>query len=160
MIALAFSTFHATTFLLVPLLLLYRGGGLGNTLQGLNTAVGLGLFVALWATTHVATRQALRGIDMTGAGPIDGDALVARAFRWGGVNGVMFLLVLGAAIFGGSVAARPESAFQGVVFLIAALVPGSAVAFAIGAVVGVAFAGIDLVLMGIARRSVRSVISG
>lgn len=57
----ALATFHASAFVAVALLVLYAGGGLGSALQGLNTAVGLGLFVALWATTYVATRNALRG---------------------------------------------------------------------------------------------------
>lgn len=150
----AFATFHATTFLLVPLLLAYRGGGLGQTLQGLNTLVGLGLFVAVWVTTYIATSMAMRDLDLTSGLPVDGDKLMRRALVWGGVNGVMFLLVLLSGFATANAISRPENIVQGTLFLIAAMFPGGAIAFVIGALVGVVFAGIDLLLLGVAARLV------
>src|SRR5207302_11331737 len=61
------ATFHATTFVLAIVLFAYSGGGLGGALSGLNTFVGLGLFVALWATTYFTTSKALAGLDLIGS---------------------------------------------------------------------------------------------
>ena len=157
----AFATFHASAFALVILLVVYRGGGLGQALQGLNTAVGLGLFLALWSTTYVATRQALRGLGIGRPLPVDANALTARAVRWGAVNGVMFLAVLALVIPGGFAlthlgdvlaALRGPTAVQSTLFVLGGLVVASAVALVVGALIGLLFSGVDLFLLGIAAR--------
>jgi len=58
------ATFHASTFVLAIVLFAYSRGGLGGALSGLNTFVGLGLFVALWVTTYFTTARALAGLDL------------------------------------------------------------------------------------------------
>lgn len=160
LVVLAFATFHATSFVLIGVLIAYRGGGLGQTLQGLNTVVGLGLFIALWVTTYIATRNALQGIDVSSGARIDGDALIRGAFRWGGLNGVMFLLVLASGLLVANMRIQAENVMQTVLFAFAALVPASVVAFLIGALVGVLFAGVDLILLGVAARILRSTLGG
>lgn len=160
LVVLAFATFHATAFVLIGFLIAYRGGGLGQTLQGLNTAVGLGLFIALWATTYIATRNALRGIDVSSGTRIDADALIGSAARWGGLNGVMFLLVLVLGLFVANLRIQAENVMQTVLFAFAALFPASVVAFVVGALVGVVFAGVDLILLGVAARILRSTLGG
>ena len=163
LIAWAFATFHASAFALVLLLLVYRGGGLGLALQGLNTAVGVGLFVALWTTTYIATRQALRGLGLGRASPIDAHALTARAVRWGALNGVMFLAVLALVIPGGYAvthlgdildALRGPTAIQSTLFVLGGLVVASSVSLVVGALIGLMFSGIDLILLGVAARLV------
>jgi len=52
------ATFHATAFVLAIVLFVYSRDALGAGLSGLNTFVGLGLFVALWGTTYVTTSRA------------------------------------------------------------------------------------------------------
>ena len=94
LITWSLATFHAALFVLVIVLFGYRGGGLGGALGGLNTFVGLGLFVALWATTYLTTSRALKGLDLIGSAR-DRRAYPRRAFRWGAANGMSFLVVLG-----------------------------------------------------------------
>ncbi len=88
------ATFHATAFVLVIVLFGYSGGGLGGALGGLNTFVGLGLFLALWATTYLTTSRALRGLDLIGSAR-DRGMYPRRALRWGAANGMTFLAILG-----------------------------------------------------------------
>src|SRR5688500_13784389 len=88
------ATFHTTVFVLAIVLLAYSGGGLGSALSGLNTSAGLGLFVALWATTYLTTARALKGLDLIGSSR-DSESYGRRAFRWGAANGISFLGVLG-----------------------------------------------------------------
>jgi hypothetical protein len=161
LIAWAFATFHASAFVLVILLLVYRAGGLGQALQGLNTAVGLGLFLALWTTTFIATRQALRGLGLGMPSPVNADRLIGRATRWGALNGVVFLFVLALVIPGGYAlthlgdvfnALRGPTAIQSVLFVIGGLIVASSVALVVGALIGLVFSGIDLVLLGVAAR--------
>lgn len=159
----AFATFHAAAFVLVLLLLIYRGGGLGQALQGLNTAVGLGLFLALWTTTYVATRRALRGLGLDAPAQIDAGALTARALRWGALNGVMFLAVLALVVPGGYAithlsdlvqALRGPTAVQSALFVLGGLVVSGTVALVVGALIGLLLAGVDLFLLGMAARIV------
>src|SRR6267143_3249376 len=88
------ATFHATTFVLAIVLFAYSRGGLGGALGGLNTLVGLGLFVALWATTYVTTSRALEGLDLVRSAR-DREAYARRTLRWGARNGMAFLAILG-----------------------------------------------------------------
>lgn len=159
----AFATFHAAAFVLVLLLLVYRGGGLGKALQGLNTAVGLGLFLALWTTTYVATRGALRGLGLDAPAQIDAGALTARALRWGALNGVMFLAVLALVVPGGYAithlsdvvqALRGPTAVQSTLFVLGGLVVSGTVALVVGALIGLLLSGVDLFLLGMAARIV------
>src|SRR5438093_8586197 len=87
------ATFHATVFVLAIVLFAYSRDGLGAALGGLNTFVGLGLFVALWVTTYMTTSRALEGLDLIGSRDRSGYA--RRAFRWGAANGMSFLAILG-----------------------------------------------------------------
>src|SRR2546428_13480213 len=88
------ATFHATVFVLVIVLFAYSRDALGAGLSGLNTFAGLGLFVALWATTYATTSRALKGLDLI-ASARDRSGYAGRAFRWGAVNGMSFFVILG-----------------------------------------------------------------
>src|SRR2546428_12394936 len=88
------ATFHATAFVLAIVLFAYSRGALGAGLSGLNTFVGLGLFLALWATTYLTTSQALKGLDLL-ASARDRVGYPWRALRWGAANGMSFLAILG-----------------------------------------------------------------
>src|SRR4051812_42331149 len=76
-------TFHSATLVVVLVWLAYRGGGLGSALSSLNTLVGLGLYVALWATTLFTARRALSGLDWPSDRPSVMSAFFWRALRWG-----------------------------------------------------------------------------
>lgn len=145
------ATFHATAFVLAIVLFLYSRDALGAGLSGLNTVVGLGLFVALWATTYVTTSRALEGLDLIGSAG-DRDRYARRAFRWGAANGMSFLAILGiVAIATAVLNTRPgqvPSGILGPALFIApiALVVSAAVGGAVGALFGI----IDLGLFALA----------
>jgi hypothetical protein len=165
LIVWALATFHASAFVLVAIFLIYRGGGLGQALQGLNTLVGFALFLALWTTTFFATRGALRGFDVAAPSPIDGGLFIWRALRWGAMNGITFFAVLAAGVIVSLILTHLSdfvqsltgpTVLQGVGIAALYITFGSLFASAIGGVVGLVFAGIDLILLGIAARIVRA----
>ena len=145
------ATFHATTFVLAIVLFAYSGGGLGGALSGLNTFVGLGLFVALWATTYFTTSKALAGLDLIGSAR-DRDGYVRRTLRWGSRNGMAFLSILGiVALFAAVSNTRPGQVASGILFPALFVAPiALVVSAAVGGAVGVIFGFIDLALFGLA----------
>jgi hypothetical protein len=145
------ATFHATVFVLAIVLLAYPGGGLGTALSGLNTFVGLGLFVALWATTYLTTARALRGLDVIGS-TRDRGGYGRRAFRWGAANGMAFLAILGTvALATALTTTRPGQVPSGILLPFLFIAPIALVVSAgVGGIVGVLFGIIDLALFAVA----------
>jgi len=145
------ATFHTTVFVLVIVLFAYSGGGLGGALGGLNTFAGLGLFVALWATTYVTTARALRGLDLIGSAR-DRGGYGRRAFRWGAANGMSFLAILGIVAIAAAVAnTRPGQVASGILVPALFIAPiALVVSAAVGGVVGVIFGIVDLGLFAVA----------
>jgi hypothetical protein len=145
------TTFHTTVFVLVIVLFAYSGGGLGQALSGLNTFAGLGLFVALWATTYVTTVRALAGLDLIGSAR-DRGGYGRRAFRWGAANGMSFLAVLGIVVVVVAVAnTRPGQVGSGILLPALSIAPiALVVSAAVGGAVGVLFGIIDLALFRLA----------
>jgi hypothetical protein len=145
------ATFHATVFVLVIVLFGYSGGGLGGALGGLNTFVGLGLFVALWATTYLTTSRALRGLDLIGSGR-DRGTYPRRAVRWGAANGISFLAILGiVAILTAISNTRPGQVTSGILFPALFILPiALAVSAVVGGVIGGFFGIVDLALFALA----------
>jgi hypothetical protein len=148
------ATFHTTLFVLAILLFAYSGGGLGTALSGLNTFVGLGLFVALWATTYLTTARALRGLDVIGSAR-DRGGYGRRAFRWGAANGMAFLAILGTvALITALGSTRPGQVPSGILLPALFIAPIALVVSAgVGGVVGVLFGFIDLALFAVAGLS-------
>jgi hypothetical protein len=145
------ATFHATAFVLAIVLFVYSRDALGAGLSGLNTFVGLGLFVALWATTYVTTSRAVEGLDLIGSAR-DRDGYARRAFRWGAANGMSFLLILGIVAIATAVSnTRPGQVATGILFPALFIAPiALVVSAAVGGVVGVIFGIIDLGLFALA----------
>ena len=148
------ATFHATVFVLVIVLFGYSGGGLGGALGGLNTFVGLGLFVALWATTYLTTSRALRGLDLIESGR-DRGKYPRRALRWGAANGMSFLAILGVVSIVTAIAnTRPGQVTSGILFPALFILPiALIVSAAVGGAVGALFGIIDLGLFALAGLS-------
>jgi hypothetical protein len=145
------ATFHTTIFVLVIVLLGYSGGGLGGALSGLNTLAGLGLFVALWATTYVTTSRALKGLDLIGSAR-DRGGYARRAFRWGAANGMSFLAILGGVAIVVAISnTRPGQVGSGILLPALFIAPiALVVSAAFGGAVGVIFGVIDLGLFAVA----------
>ncbi len=156
--AWALGTAHAALLTLVPVLLAFRGGGLGDTLDGLNTAGGLALYALLWAVSLLGTVGALRRIGPEADARTD--RVVGAGALWGGVAGAAFLVVLLLAalsyatargIAGGNVGLRDIASVASVLGVGLGL--GGALAFALGAMVGALLALIDVALLTAARAS-------
>jgi hypothetical protein len=145
------ATFHATAFVLAIVLFAYSRGALGAGLSGLNTFVGLGLFMALWATTYFTTRRALQGLDLI-ASARDRGGYPRRAIRWGAANGMSFLVILGVVAVGTAIAnTSPGQVTSGILFPALFIAPiALIVSAAVGGVVGAVFGIIDLGLFALA----------
>ena len=144
------ATFHATVFVLAIVLFAFSRDALGAGLSGLNTFVGLGLFVALWATTYLTTARALKGLDVIGSYG-DRRGYARRAFRWGAANGMSFLVVLGlVALITGVSKTRPDQVASGILVPALFIAPiALVVSAAVGGAVGVLFGFIDLGLFAL-----------
>lgn len=145
------ATFHATAFVLAIVLFAYSRDALGAGLSGLNTFVGLGLFVALWATTYFTTSRALMGLDLI-ASARDRDDYVRRTFRWGAANGMSFLVILGIVAIGTAIAnTRPDQVTSGILFPALFIAPIALIfSAAVGGAVGAFFGVVDLALFALA----------
>jgi hypothetical protein len=145
------ATFHATTFVLAIVLFAYSRNALGAGLSGLNTFVGLGLFVALWATTYLTTSRALTGLDLISSAR-DRGVYPRRTLRWGAANGMSFLAILGLVALIAAIAnARSGQVTSGILVPALFIAPIALVASAaVGGAVGALFGIIDLALFAVA----------
>jgi hypothetical protein len=145
------ATFHATVFVLAIVLFAYSRDALGAGLSGLNTFVGLGLFVALWATTYVTTSRALKGLDLIGSAR-DRGGYPRRTLRWGAANGMSFLAILGIVAVVTAIAnTQPGQVISGILFPALFIAPiALIVSAAVGGAVGALFGIIDLTLFALA----------
>ena len=145
------ATFHATAFVLAIVLFAYSRDALGAGLSSLNTFVGLGLFMALWATTYLTTSQALKGLDLI-ASARDRGGYPWRALRWGAANGMSFLAILGVVAVVTAISnTRPGQVASGILVLALFIAPiALVVSAAVGGAVGAFFGIIDIVLLSLA----------
>ena len=136
------ATFHTGLFVICLVIVLYWNGTLGDLLHNLNTLIGLTFFVVLWCTTWWCTRKARRGITLlTPAGLLPSGELLSRGTAWGGVNGILFAVILFLGLGISSTIPAPLYAL----FL-------SIPAFFIGGIVGVLLAVVDSTLLAISQR--------
>jgi hypothetical protein len=149
------AAFHAGFLFAVLIALVYAGGGLGNLLSGLNTWLGLGLYAVFWATTWWTTRRAARGFAWSA---LDRPAALAgrlwRVALWGGLNGVLFFLIVLGLIVGNVLAlvlVGRAQASEILSFVVFGGAIGAAVSFVAGVVVALLFALLDGALLALAR---------
>lgn len=142
LLAWALASFHVVALVVGGVLLLHLVGALGSLLQGVGTALGLGLYLALWTATWRTNARWLREADLTGV-----RTTVVPGAKWGAVTGVAFfavVLVVVAVAVGQPVLAA--------VLLLA----GTLVSPVVGAAVGAGFAALDYLLVRAARRLARA----
>jgi hypothetical protein len=125
-------------------------GSLGDLLGGLDTLVGLGLYLALWASTWWTTRQVLRSVADAGT-DASTVAVVGTGGKWAGANGAVFFWILLAGFAVVNVPRDLGTALEAVPFLLVAGGVGSLLALGVGGFVGVLFAALDLALVRAAR---------
>ena len=146
-------SFHAAVLTLLLVLLGFRGGRLGDALGGLDTAVGLAIFALLWAISWWATARATRGLPSIDAALESGAAHIFwRAWAAGGLAGFVFLLSLAVLALlatalddpGRIRGIDPDLMTLSVALAVLFYLPvASAFAYAIGGLIGVAFALLD-----------------
>jgi hypothetical protein len=132
------ASFHAATLLVAPLALLYAVDALGSLLQGVHTATGLGLYLALWGLTWWTNGRWLAATRLDGP-----RGAIRPAATWGAVTGVGFLIALLAAV----AVALPDPVFVAVLALV-----GAPVSALVGAVAGAGFAALDLLIVATGKR--------
>lgn len=134
------ATTNTVAFVLAALLPAYASGGLSDVLPGLNTAVGVVVFLALWAVVGVTTHWLLGHLDLTETSP-------GRVTLWAGacgaLDGIVFLVGVVLALGVPSALVGPLE-LQSVVLI--ALI-GAPIAAVVGAVVGVLAGLLDLMLL-------------
>lgn len=150
-------TFHAILFELGLAMLLYLDGSLGRRLGEYKVLVGIGVFAVLWACTLWCTRRAVRGVlailpSYTADVPIPVRRILRQGVLWGGLNGVVFLFVVLVLLdliqlFFLYLNYNLGSISFLIFMLVAGTTMGSVGAFALGAVLGLVIALVDLGLL-------------
>lgn len=141
-----FAAFHAAALTLVSVWLIHLSAALGDLLGGLDTALGLVLYLLLWGVVWWATGRAFDD-----AGPTE-RSLRARAwagFQYGVLTGVGFLLVVLAGATVAFLVAGGELVSIAVISVV-----GSIVAALFGGAIGVVFAAVDGPLARVGERLV------
>jgi hypothetical protein len=129
----ALASFHAALVLVVPLTAAHAvaPSGVGGLLAGLDTLVGVALYLVLWGSTWWSNRRYLAASEFD-----DLRGTLRAGAKWGAVTGLpLFLCVVVAALL----VTTP-------VFAALLLVVGGLVALLVGGVVGATLAGVDVAL--------------
>ncbi len=134
---------------LVIVVLIYFFGDLGETLDDLNTLLGLGLFAYLWAVIWVTTSGALRRLGWPNAAGL-AEAIEA-AVPWGGFAGAAIVIV---PSFGGALVLAAygvltldgEALLRALIIVPFGIVAG-AVAFGVGGLIGLTLGVLDYALV-------------
>jgi hypothetical protein len=131
--AWALASFHAALLVVAPLAVAHAIAPVtvGDLLDGLDTLVGVALFVVLWGSTWWSNRRYLAACDFG-----DASGTLRAGTRWGAVTG---LPLLGCVVVAVLVATNPT-------FTALVVVAGGLAAPLAGALVGTLFAALDLVV--------------
>ncbi|WP_435359553.1 hypothetical protein [Haloarchaeobius sp. DFWS5] len=140
-----FGTFHAVTLTVVGVLSLHLGGSVGDLLQGLSTAVGFAAFLFLWGLSMWTATAVLQRVTLFGPTRSTKSAILTASAVWGGVTGASFLAGVVLTIAVNSAGALPT---LGLLLILAFVF---ALAFLVGALVGIVFGLLDLGLLALAR---------
>ena len=153
--AFGLGTFHAALLVLLLLVPLFLLADLGSTLEGLGTALGLGVFGGLWAISVYCTYRAMAAVELRPGSTDTPDGLVGEGQRWGAYAGAFFLWVLVLAGFIYFLQRAPMDTLAASVFVGSTVILiGTLFAAPIGAFIGTVFTALDMALLSIARRLV------
>lgn len=142
-----FATFHTAALVVVGVAVFHLSGTLGDALAGLDTATGLLVYAALWATTWGTNRRVLAAASPDGAVR----PLLVAGVVWGAVTAAAFLLelvallVVARALSGEIAASGVSPSLLGVLVVVVVL------AALVGGVVGAVLAAVDAVAARAAR---------
>lgn len=147
LIAWSLGAFHAATLVAVLVALGHANGSLGNLLDGLNTVVGLALYLLLWVLSWRASHGVLARVppaklERGGAGAALNWGLAGGAF-----SGMAFFVVIALVAIAPAILQTGEPLSFGIILFI-----GLGVAGIVGAFVGGLFALLDVALFRVAGR--------
>jgi hypothetical protein len=151
--AFALGTFHAIILVWLFVTLSFRNGSLGETLDNLDTAVGLALFAAIWMV--VGAIGAIAVVRLPGGTSTDRIGIIRQGTLVGAAGGaaigglIAVILFFGAAI--PAVASGGVSSAVGVAIAMVIAVAAIAAAGIVGGGLGWAFAMTDLALLEVSR---------
>ena len=139
------ATFHTVSFVVAVVVGFHVRGTLATSLSRLDTSLGAGSFLMLWALTWTATRAGLRALES------DDDhvslSIVMRLTVAGGWNGIgVFGALFIVYLF--NLARHGTPALTFVPLLVLGIAVGGSLAFIIGAVVGFVYGLVDAALLG------------
>lgn len=145
LLTVALATFDAVAFVLALVLTGHAAGVLSGLLAGLNTVVGVVVFLYLWALVVLGVEWALAPVSLEES---PAGMLALRAVGAGGLVGAAFLLgvvlfAVAPLVFGGGLTLWT----LGLIVLI-----GAAIAITTGAAVGLLLGLVDLALYRLAGR--------
>ncbi|GAB6879576.1 hypothetical protein JCM17823_18500 [Halorubrum gandharaense] len=170
---LAFATAHVGGLGVLAVLLLHWQGALGGALEPLSTTVGVALFLALWAITLATHHWGFRltppwsvaagglAADATLTGERSAPRYVAVGGAAGAVTGAGFFVTLVGGTVVATIAGDPSSLtgvtdptvlYEVGTLLALVLSVGTVIALTVGAVVGLATATMDVLLVGVVGR--------
>ena len=132
--------------MLVAVWLVHLSGALGDLLGGLDTALGLGLYVLLWGLVWWATGKAFARVDPASGAPRERGR---AGFRYGALTGAGFVLVLAVLAF---VAVLAGGGALVPVLIVGTV--GSLLALLVGGAIGILFALLDAPLVRAGERLV------
>ena len=149
-LGLAMGTLNTCLFMLALVLSLYLSIDLGEILDDLSPAIGLGVFGLLWAVTCFCTCRGWQEVDG------GSNSYFSASAKWGAFNGLSFFMAVLAVIlsvtFVGAVAEGNRDAAGGAIALgIIAGGIGTILSSLVGLIFGVAFGAFDLLLLTLAR---------
>ena len=85
--AFALGTFHALILVWLFVMLAFGAGSLGETLDGLNTLVGLAIFAAIWLVVGAIGWIAIFELPLGTS--TDSADIIRRRFKIGGIGGAI-----------------------------------------------------------------------
>lgn len=145
LLVVALATFDTVAFVLLLVLAGHVAGVLSDLLAGLNTVVGVAVFVYLWALVVLGLEWALGSVSLAES---TAGTLALRAVGAGGLVGAAFLLGILLVGLAPLVLTGNVTALTLVLFVLF----GAAISVAVGAVVGLLFGLLDLGVYRLAGR--------
>jgi hypothetical protein len=147
------ATFGTTSFTVGVIMLLHLRESLTGSLRRLDTPSGFGVFVVLWATTWLTTRGGLRELETIA--PIDAvssGAIALSTIVAGGRNGLYVFGALMLVFLTVIISTQGLHAARVLPVFVIGSILGGTLAFTIGAVAGLLYAGFEVLIRGVCDR--------
>jgi hypothetical protein len=150
------ATFRTTSFMIGVIISLHVRGSLPGSLRRLDTSTGFGLFLVIWATTWLATRRGLLELERSASIDIPSSAaIVMSTIVAGAWNGLYVFAALVLGFLAASISTQGPEALRVIPVFAIGSVFGGTVAFTIGAIAGLLYGVVEVLLLGACGRLYR-----